>query len=57
MGGLNSIQFFWDFWILFNFAKPLSGQCIRNCAVFDGLLLTTVKITMCFRRGHYNFSL
>ena len=25
VGGLSSIQFFLDFWNLFNFAKPLGG--------------------------------
>ena len=24
VGGLSSIQFFWDFWNFFNFAKPLT---------------------------------
>ena len=24
VGGVSSIQFFFDFWIFFNFAKPLS---------------------------------
>ena len=24
VGGVSSIQFFWDFWNVFNFAKPLS---------------------------------
>ena len=25
VGGLSSIQFFWDFWNFFNFAKPLTA--------------------------------
>ena len=26
VGGVSSIQFFWDFWNLFNFAKPLKAS-------------------------------
>ena len=33
VGGVCSIQFFWDFWNLFNFAKPLTGHCDTDLTV------------------------
>ena len=38
MGGLSSINFFWDFWNVFNFAKPLKNAAQTFQRLMDNVL-------------------
>ena len=37
VGGVSSIQFFWDFWHFFNFAKPLTNNSILLLPIMSSI--------------------